>query len=123
MHGASGGAASSESGLPPAFDVEAAKARLRRDGLVVIERAFAPNEVAEIKEALADVIEADRAGGVRLQGFAVDRDALNIRVVMLAAKHAKFREMAENPIALALANEMLGERMQLSSFSANITSR
>jgi len=56
MHGASGGAASSESGLPPAFDVEAAKARLRRDGLVVIERAFAPNEVAEIKEALADVI-------------------------------------------------------------------
>ncbi len=91
------------------------------NGLALIEGALSPIEVAGISQALAEVIEADRAAGVRLQGFAADRDALNMRVVMLAAKHAKFRELAENPIALALADEMLGERMQLSSFSANIT--
>ena len=112
---------SPEAPLPAAVDIEAAKQGLRRDGPVVMERVFTPGEVAEIRQALNDVTEADRAAGVRLQGFAVDRDALNTRVVMLAAKHAKFRELAENPIALALANEMLGDRMQLSSFSANIT--
>lgn len=89
--------------------------------MVVIDSVFTPGEVADIKQALADVAEADRVAGVRLQGFSADRDALNTRVVMLPAKHAKFRELVENPIALALAHAMLGERMHLTSFSANIT--
>ncbi len=110
-----------DGGLARADRVAEAKVRLRENGLAVIEGALSATELAETRQAFADVIEADRQAGVRLNGFAIDVDALNTRVVMLAAKHATFRTLAENPIALALAHEMLGERMRLTSFSANVT--
>lgn len=111
-----------ESGLIERSErVDAAIESLRQNGVTVIPAIFTPADVAAIRQALTEVIETDRAAGVRLQGFSADRDAINTRVVMLPAKHAKFRELAENPVALALAYAMLGDRMHLTSFSANIT--
>src|SRR5579863_5989246 len=103
----------------PAF--EAAKKSLHDNGMAVIAGVLSPEEVAGLRQALVEVIATDRANGVRLQGFAADRDALNLRVVMLAAKHVKFRELAENPTALALVYDILGDRIHLTSLSANIT--
>jgi ectoine hydroxylase-related dioxygenase (phytanoyl-CoA dioxygenase family) len=103
----------------PAF--VAAKQSLHDNGMAVIAGVLSPGEVADLRQALDQVIATDRANGVRMQGFAADRDALNTRVVMLPAKHAQFRELAENPTALALVYDMLGDRIHLTSLTANIT--
>ena len=108
-------------GVPAASSLADAKTQLRQNGLTLMEGVFGPEQLAEIRQAFAEVIEADRQAGKRLSGFALDRGDVNSRVVELAAKHAKFRELAEHPVALALVKEMLGERIQLTSFSANIT--
>ena len=101
--------------------VEAAKQSLQDNGMAIIQGVLSADEVAAIRQALEEVIEKDRAAGVRMQGFAADRDALNVRVVLLPAKHARFRELAENPTALALVEDILGDRIHLTSLTANIT--
>ena len=107
--------------LVAAGNLGEAKMQLRQNGLTLIEGVFSPQDVADISQAFAEVVDADRKAGKRMSGFDIDRGDKNSRVVELAAKHAKFREMAENQTALALVREMLGERIQLTSFSANIT--
>ena len=104
-----------------ASSLDEAKVQLRQNGIALMEGVFGPAEIAEIRRAFAEVVEADREAGKRLSGFDIDRGDVNSRVVELAAKHPKFREMAEHPTARALVKEMLGERIQLTSFSANIT--
>lgn len=109
------------SGVTAASSLDEAKTQLRENGLTLIEGVFDEAELAEIRQAFNDVLEADRAAGKRLSGFAIDRGDVNSRVVELAAKHPKFRDLAEHPVSLALVREMLGDRIQLTSFSANIT--
>ena len=104
-----------------AASLDEAKAQLRKNGLTLMEGVFDAAELATIRQAFDQVMEADRQAGKRLSGFDIDRGDVNSRVVELAAKHAKFRELAEHPVALALVREMLGDRIQLTSFSANIT--
>lgn len=102
-------------------DLAEAKAILRRDGVVVLEDVLSPDELAAVRRALQDGIDADRRSNVQLQGFAFDPDDKNTRVFNLPGKSAIFRDLVEHPTALALASELLGEMFILSNFSANVT--
>lgn len=106
----------------PASDLETAKRNLGEHGIAILTDVLNPAEIARVKAAVWRGVEADRQTGVQLTGFArIDPDERNIRLFNLIGKDQVFRELVEHPTARAMAEHLLGPKVRLSNFTANIT--
>jgi ectoine hydroxylase-related dioxygenase (phytanoyl-CoA dioxygenase family) len=112
----------SQAMVEPAGDVDDAKRKLSEFGLAVLPGVLGAAELDCIREAVRRGIESDQQAGIQLTGFRrIDPDDRNIRLYNLVARDAVFRELVEHPVALALVEHLLGPKVRLSNFTANIT--
>jgi ectoine hydroxylase-related dioxygenase (phytanoyl-CoA dioxygenase family) len=108
--------------LEPTPHLEVAKQYAADSGLAILTGVLDKEELARVREAVWRTVEADRAAGVQLTGHTrIDPDENNIRLFGLVVKDPVFRELLEHPAAIALATHLLGPKIRLSNFSANIT--
>jgi fumagillin biosynthesis dioxygenase len=106
----------------PARDLDNAKRKLNEYGVAILPTVLSADELARVREAVWRGVEADRQAGVQLTGFTqIDPDERNIRLFNLIAKDAVFRALVEHPIALTMVEHLLGPKVRLSNFTANIT--
>ncbi len=106
----------------PAHDLETARTKLNEHGVAVLTGGLGTSELARVRDAVWRGVEADRQAGVQLTGFTrIDPDERNIRLFNLVGKDQVFRELVEHPVALAMATHLLGPKIRLSNFTANIT--
>ena len=103
------------------LDFDEARTRFDRAGVVIVSNVLSADELKEVRETIAGLIEEDRSAGVQMTGFAYDPDDRNVRIQDLVLKGPVFRRLAENPIALSFVEHALGNDFRLSNFSGNIT--
>src|ERR1700722_17388588 len=103
-------------------DLDHAKRELSESGVAVLPGVLSAVELARVREAVWRGVGADRQAGVQLTGFTrIDPDERNIRLYNLIGKDAVFRELVEHPVARAMVEHLLGPKVRLSNFTANIT--
>jgi ectoine hydroxylase-related dioxygenase (phytanoyl-CoA dioxygenase family) len=100
----------------PVLDLAEAKADLEQHGYCLVADAIAPETVSALRELLSGVAERE----VQTGDDYLYSGGSNQRVWSLLNKGAAFAELAENEVALALAEHLLGEHPLLSNLSANI---
>jgi fumagillin biosynthesis dioxygenase len=106
----------------PSRDLDHAKRKLSECGVAVLPGVLGAAELVRVREAVWRGVEADRQAGVQLSGFTrIDPDERNIRLYNLIGKAAVFRELVEHPVARAMVEHLLGPKVRLSNFTANIT--
>lgn len=106
----------------PSRDLDHAKRKLSECGVAVLPGVLGAAELVRVREAVWRGVEADRQAGVQLTGFTrIDPDERNIRLYNLIGKAAVFRELVEHPVARAMVEHLLGPKVRLSNFTANIT--
>lgn len=112
--------------LPKATrDIERVKSDVAEFGYGIVEDVLPAETVKEIRGILAAEIEKDEKAG-RIKESYTDRDAKNRRLAVLVDRHKCFRDLAEHPLALEMAEFILGptylqESYLLHGFSANVT--
>lgn len=83
-----------------------------RRGYLIFERVLSPDQVAEIRSALAPHLERNLIGRNDFEGFRTNR------VYALLAKSPLFAELAIHPLALAFVEAELGSSCLLSAMLA-----
>ncbi len=96
------------------YDIDAKLADFERDGFVVIENAVDPKVMDALREALDRVEERNRIG-FRDTDF---EGRNTVRIYNLLAYDEAFWQVPINPNALAFAERVLDDELQLSSLSA-----
>jgi ectoine hydroxylase-related dioxygenase (phytanoyl-CoA dioxygenase family) len=102
----------------PTRDLPHAKADLDRYGYCLVAGAIPPATVAELLARLREIAANEFVAGT---GYLYSNGS-NQRVWSLLNKGSIFGDLAQNPVALALAEHLLGEHLLLSNLSANIAS-
>jgi ectoine hydroxylase-related dioxygenase (phytanoyl-CoA dioxygenase family) len=104
-----------ENSMPAAdWDIDAKLRDFERDGFVIFENAIDPAQVETIKQALLRV-EREQDFGFRDTDFEGKR---TVRIYNLLVHGPEFWEIPVHPTALAFAERVLDEELQLSSLSA-----
>lgn len=98
-----------------------ARADLDRNGVAIIENALPQEQLKAVRQAVQDVIEADRKAGKQLSGHTFDPDDRNIRLWDLILRGPLFRDLVEHPLAVELVGHCIGHDFHLSNFTGNIT--
>jgi ectoine hydroxylase-related dioxygenase (phytanoyl-CoA dioxygenase family) len=83
-----------------------------RRGYLIFERVLSPDQVAEIRTALAPFLARDLTGRNDFEGLRTNR------IYALLAKSPVFAELAIHPLALAFAEAELGPSLLLSALLA-----
>lgn len=96
------------------WDLDAKMRDFERDGFVIFENAIAPERVEAIKQALLRV-EREQDFGFRDTDFEGRR---TVRIYNLLVHGPEFWEIPVDPTALAFAERVLDEELQLSSLSS-----
>jgi ectoine hydroxylase-related dioxygenase (phytanoyl-CoA dioxygenase family) len=105
----------------PTTDLDKAAADLETFGACIVDKALAPDHLAEVHTALYRAAEADRKyGWTQDYGYGGD-DHVNQRVWNLPSRDPAFCSLAEHPAAMHFVKQLLGWPALLSSMSANIT--
>ncbi len=100
-----------------AFDVEAVKADLERDGFAVIERVLSSDQCGELRATLDRLEAEDIASG---RGWIYD-DGSNQRVWALLNRSEEFVPLATNPSVLEVVGHLLEKPFLLSYLHSNTT--
>lgn len=103
----------------PRADPEALKRDLDEFGYCLIAEALSPAEITRIRSRLEEQGEAERRLAIANANEA-HSDATNQWISMLINKGAVFRDLVQNPKALALVEHILGPEFLLSSNEAHI---
>src|SRR4051812_21940119 len=98
-------------------DPEQAKADLAELGVARIADALSADEVAALKDRLAEQAAAEAAAGV---AFFDGGEGANQRVWNLPSKGEVFRDLLRHPVARTYARHILEGDYALSSHTANI---
>ncbi|MBT1517149.1 phytanoyl-CoA dioxygenase family protein [Bradyrhizobium sp. SRL28] len=126
-----------------AIDLARAKADYERDGYCIIPDVLSPSEVAEVRQRVVEQAEAEKAlgwaredaGPTQLKKVLEDQagalresvpeiqGGVNQRMYFLLNKGKVLRDLVTRPVALELAEHVLGENFLLSSFGANIAKK
>lgn len=112
--------------LPSATrDPDRVKADVTEFGYGILEGVLSPEAAAQVRGVLSAEIEKEERAG-RLRESYTDRDAKNRRLQVVVDRHRCFQELVEHPVALELAEHILGptyldESYLLHSLSANVT--
>jgi ectoine hydroxylase-related dioxygenase (phytanoyl-CoA dioxygenase family) len=96
-------------------DTAAARADLTDFGYCVLDRVLGPAEVAQLRARVDDVAAREEADGSSWYSHG------NQRIFMLLNRGEEFVSLAQHPLALDLAEQVLGPDLLLSSITANIT--
>lgn len=96
------------------WDIDAKLRDFERDGFVIFENAIDPAQVEAIKQALLRV-EREQDFGFRDTDFEGKR---TVRIYNLLVHGPEFWEIPVHPTALAFAERVLDEELQLSSLSS-----
>jgi ectoine hydroxylase-related dioxygenase (phytanoyl-CoA dioxygenase family) len=91
------------------------------DGLAVLTGVLNPEALVELRDAVWLAVERDRATGIPLiEHRRIDPDDRDIRLFDLVLNDERFRALLEHSVALHFARLLLGPKIRLSDFSANI---
>ncbi len=102
--------------LPKArSDVAAARADLVDHGYCVLDRVLSSAEVIKLRARIDEVAVREEAEGSSWHSHG------NQRIFMLLNRGEEFVSLTEDPVALDLAEQVLGPDLLLSSITANIT--
>ena len=93
--------------------------RFRAQGWAVVPDVLGGAEIDEARGALVDAAAASEAGGMPVRLDALDPGGRNIRVYDLVAHARVFADLAEHPTVLPIVEELLGNDVILSNFTAN----
>lgn len=104
--------------LPAAPAVELFRRQLDEEGYCVIPDVLDCEELASVRQALDRAAAQDDAAGVALR---YGPDGANQRLWALLNRGDEFVRLATHPLALAIVRSGLGQDIQLSNLSANIT--
>ncbi|KAG8158574.1 hypothetical protein KVR01_011696 [Diaporthe batatas] len=101
-------------------EMEQAKAHLREHGWVKIPSVLTKDKARHTLEQLWKAKERSEARGEDLFQPILDPNPANLRVFYLPEHDKLFRDLVVHPTAAEMARSVLGEKMLLSNFSANI---
>lgn len=116
----------SEGPLPTATtDREQVKADVTKHGYGILKDALSPEQVRLMRSVLSREIEKEEKAGNVKESY-TDRDATNRRLAILMDRHECFRDLVEDPMAMEMAQFILGpsylnEPFLLHALSANVT--
>ncbi|WP_067733041.1 phytanoyl-CoA dioxygenase family protein [Novosphingobium naphthalenivorans] len=116
----------SEGPLPTATtDREQVKADVTKHGYGILKDALSPEQVRLMRSVLSREIEKEEKAGNIKESY-TDRDATNRRLAILMDRHECFRDLVEDPMAMEMAQFILGpsylnEPFLLHALSANVT--
>ncbi|KAL8874027.1 MAG: hypothetical protein Q9174_000593 [Haloplaca sp. 1 TL-2023] len=100
--------------------MEEAKAHLKEHGWVKIPSVLPKDEAAHILERLWKAKAASEAHGEDTFQPILDPDPTNVRVFYLPMLDNLFLDMLREPTGLEMTQSVLGEKLLVSNFSANI---
>ena len=98
--------------------MEAIRCQLDEEGYCVISDVLGAEELATVRQALDRAAAEDDAAGVALR---YGPDGSNQRLWALLNRGDEFVRLATHPLALEIVRSGLGQDIQLSNLSANIT--
>lgn len=98
----------------PRTDLAAVHRDLAEHGYAVMSDVLDPAAVADLRDVVEEVSERERADGSAWFSHG------NQRIFMLLNRGHQFVHLAEHPVALAAAEQVLGPHLLLSSITANI---
>ncbi|KAH8819827.1 hypothetical protein F5884DRAFT_761948 [Xylogone sp. PMI_703] len=104
----------------PHKDIAAAKTQLKEDGYCVIEDVLDSEYTKKVLEKLWMAAETNKREGVGSYLPELDPNDKNVRVFYLLERDAVFRELIQHPLATEMAQSVLGQRILVSNFTANI---
>ncbi|KAL9623580.1 MAG: hypothetical protein Q9160_002036, partial [Pyrenula sp. 1 TL-2023] len=99
---------------------EEAKNHLREHGWVKIPSVLTKDEAAHTLDRLWKAKEASEAGGQKIFQAILDPNPSNVRIFYLPELDELFRDMLTHPTGLELTESVLGDKLLVSNFSANI---
>ncbi len=109
----------------PTTDLEQVKADVKEFGYGIVKSALTPKEVHTLKSVITEKIkEAEEAGHIG-ESY-TDRDAVNRRLRSVVDTHMCFRNLVDHPLAMEMAEFMLGptyldESYLLQGINVNMT--
>jgi ectoine hydroxylase-related dioxygenase (phytanoyl-CoA dioxygenase family) len=101
-----------------ATSIGALRRKLDDDGYCMVEGVLSADELAIVRDALDRELAKDDAAGVALRYGPGDA---NQRIWAMLNRGEEFVRLATHPLALAIVRSGLGEDIQLSNLSANVT--
>jgi ectoine hydroxylase-related dioxygenase (phytanoyl-CoA dioxygenase family) len=94
--------------------------QLREEGFCVVRDALSANDLARVRSALAHALERLGQAGIPTHDARLDPNAANLRVYNLPEHDRVFLELLRWPAARELVEEVLGPKVIVSNFTANI---
>lgn len=102
------------------IDMEEAKAHLKEHGWVKVPGVLSRDEAARAMDRLWEAKKASEANGEETFQPVLDPNPSNVRVFYLPELDAYWRDLLTNPTGMGLTQSILGEKVLVSNFSANI---
>lgn len=101
-------------------EIDAAQAKLKKDGWCVIPAVLNPEETKRTLDRLWKAKEESESRGDSTRRSDLDPNESNVRVFYLLELDAIFRDLIQHPTAIKMVKEVLGENFLVSNFTANI---
>ena len=102
------------------FDVDAAKAKLQRDGFAIIPGVLDPARCEDVRARLWRAAEESERRGAPTRNVGIDPNEHNVRVFNLLDLDPVFVDLIQYPLAIDLVTSLLGPGFLISNFTANI---